>query len=388
MAAALAAAHVLLGRQSGDLSIQAQLNQRFAERPLGAAFEKYPRLRPPLYPMVLWAARRVGLEPAALQHVVLAVSIVAIALYGRRFFRRAHPELLVLLYAVAHFNHANLYQTTAETLFAPLLVVFAVVLWRYAASGRGAAWLGVVASLLAVTRYFGLYLAVPLAAVQALARGATEQRRRAAHVAVILSIALVPVGYWMWITHEQTGLWTGVDRTRVRDLPESVRHWEDLRGVDDHLRLTATTVLVDFFSPTRYAALSVVTLPYRPSPVEWGFVALVLTSAATAIRVGRRARWARGDPSPALVSAQVAAAYLALTIAIWTVGNNDPIHTRFLYPVYPLLLVVAFHAYDAMKTWGASRIEQLPWQALYAGLVAIQAARSWRADPLPVRYLW
>ncbi len=391
VALAIAAAHLLHARQGGDLTIQAQLNERFAERPLDAAFEKYPRLRPPLYPMALWLAQRAGLSAPAFQLLVFDTMLVGLALYGRRFLRAVHPGFLVLGFAVAHFNHVNFYQRTAETLFAPLLLVFAVVLWRYQASGRGAGWLGAVASALCLTRHFGLYLAVPLAAVHVAARRATEPRRRLVHAALVLVLALAPIGYWMWITHEQTGLWTGADRMRPRDLPESVDHWKDLNGVDDHLRLTATTLLVDFFSPRVYAALSVVTLPYRPSAVEWALVVIGLAAGVSAVRVARREGGSSRDippPSPARMVAEVAASYLVLTILLWTVGNNDPIHTRFLFPVYPLLWLLVFHAYDAVKGWSAAWWERLPWHLLYAGFVAVQVARSWRAEALPVRYLW
>jgi hypothetical protein len=390
VALAIAAAHLLYMRQGGDLTIQSQLNERFAERPLDAAFEKYPRLRPPLYPMTLWLARRAGLSVHAFQVLVFDAMLVGLGLYGRRFLRGAHPGFLVLGFAVAHFNHVNLYQRTAETLFAPLLLVFAVVLWRYQVSGRGAGWLGTVTSALCLTRHFGLYLAVPLAALHVVARRATPPRRRLIHAALVLALALAPIGYWMWITHEQTGLWTGADRTRPRDLPESVAHWEELSGVDDHLRLTAKTLMVDFFSSRVYAALAVVTLPYRPSPVEWALVAIALAAGVSALRAGRRSGWRRdaSPASPALMVAEVAAAYLGLTIVLWTVGNNDPIHTRFLFPVYPLLWVLLFHAYDAVKGWSAAWWERLPWQLMYGGFVALQVARSWRAEALPVRYLW
>jgi hypothetical protein len=390
VALALAAAHLLYMRQGGDLTVQAQLNERFAERPIDVAFEKYPRLRPPLYPMALWAARRAGLDAPAFQVLVFDAMLAGLALYGRRFLRHVHPGYLVLGFAVAHFNHANLYQRTAETLFAPLLLAFAVLLWRYRVSGRGAGWLGTLVSALCLTRHFGLFLAVPLAVAQVVARRATEARRRLIHAALVLVLALAPIGYWMWITHEQTGMWTGADRTRPRDLPESVEHWKDLTGVDDHLRLTAKTLMVDFFSPRAHAALAVVTLPHRPTAVEWALVAIALAAGASTLRAGRRSGW-RGDASPespARMTAEVAAAYLALTIALWTVGNNDPIHTRFLFPVYPLLWVLTFHAYDAVKGWSAPWWERLPWQLMYAGFVAVQVARSWRAESLPVRYLW
>jgi hypothetical protein len=289
--------------------------------------------------------------------------------------------------AVAHFVHVNLYQTTAETLFAPLLVAFAVLLWRYAVLARGVVWLGVATSLLCLTRYFGLYLATPLALVHALAARGRPAGRRVRDAAIIAVLALAPIGYWMWITHEQTGLWTGADRTAPRELPESVRHWEQLTGLDDHLLLTAKTLLVDFFSPRAYAALSVVTLPYRPSWVEWALLAIAAAAMAGGLAAWRRTGWTVSS-SPAIVVAEVAAAYLALTLALWTVGNNDPIHTRFLFPVYPLVLIAAFHAFDAMVERGASWLERAPWIALYAGFMVLQAVRSWRAEPLPVRYLW
>jgi hypothetical protein len=390
VALAIAAAHLLYARQGGDLTIQAQLNERFAERPIDVAFEKYPRLRPPLYPLALWAARRAGLDAAAFQILVFDVMLAGLALYGRRYLRAVHPAFLVLGFAVAHFNHVNLYQRTAETLFAPLLLLFAVLLWRYQATARGAGWLGTVASLLSVTRHFGLLLAVPLAVAHVLLRRATEPRRRLVQAAVVLALALPPIGYWMWITHEQTGLWTGVDRTRPRELPESVAHWKELTGVDDHVRLAAKTLMVDFFSPRHYAALSIVTLPYRPSAVEWALLAIGLLAGASAITVARRARGRAKapPPSPAGTECEVAAAYFGLTIAVWTMANNDPIHTRFLFPVYPLLWVLSFHAYDAVKGWSGAWWERLPWQLLYAGVVAVQLARSWRAEALPVRYLW
>jgi hypothetical protein len=383
---AIAAAHLIYMRQGGDQTIQSQLNDRFADRSIASAFEKYPRLRPPLYPMALWAARRVGLSSSGFQLLVLDAMLVGLALYGRRFLRAVHPAFLVLGFAVAHWNHVNLYQHTAETLFAPLLLLFALALWRYQRTARGAGGLGLVTSLLCVTRHFGLPFAVPLAAAHVLLRRGTEPRRRVAHLAIVLALALAPIGYWMWITHEQTGSWTGADRTAARDLPESVEHWKELTGPDDHLRLTGKTLLVDFFSPRVYAALSVVTLPYRPSAVEWSLLAIAMIAGVTAIRFARRADGTLD--SPAWTVAEVAAAYFAVLLAVWTVGNNDPIHTRFLFPAYVLVWVAAFHAYDAIKTRVAPWWSLLPWHALYAGTVAVQLARSWRAEALPVRYLW
>ena len=46
---------------------------------------------------------------------------------------------------------------------------------------------------------------------------------------------------------------------------EDLSRRSPLEVFDDHLRLAATTLIVDFLSPRVYAALAVVTLPYRPT---------------------------------------------------------------------------------------------------------------------------
>jgi hypothetical protein len=382
---AVATAHVLLARQSGEQSIQAQLNERFAERPIAGAFEKYPRLRPPLYPLVLWGARRVGIDAAMVQALALDATLVALALYGRRFFRgTAVACALVLGYAVAHWSHVNLYQRTAEGLFALALLGFTVALWRYSTTGRGVAAAGLGAGVLSLLRYSGVYLAIPLAGLHALVRPGA---RRVGDLAVVLALSVPPIGYWMWITHEQTGFWTGTDRGRERDLPEAVRHWEEFDSLADHVRLTAKTLWIDFLSPDAHAAVNVVTRPYAPSPVEWGLALLAVLALAT-LAADLRASRGRLEGSPARTAAEVAGLFLATTVVVWTLGNNDPIHTRFLFPVYPLLCVLAFHAYERVRGWSRAWWARAPWIALYAGIVAVQALRSWRAEALGVRYLW
>ena len=384
-ALAIAIAHLLLARQSGEQSIQAQLNERFAERPIAAAFEKYPRLRPPLYPLVLWGARRAGLDAATVQALVLDATLLALALYGRRFFRgTAVACALVLGYAVAHWSHLNVHQQTAEGLFALALLGFTVALWRYATSGRGAVWAGLGASALSLLRYSGVYLAIPLAALHVLLRAGPRRWR---DLALVVALSGIPIGYWMWITHEQTGYWTGTDRARERELPESVRHWEEIDGLDDHVRLTAKTLWIDFLSPHAHAAASVVTRPYSPSPTEWALGVLAVLALATAFADARASRW-KLEGSPAWAAAEVAATFLVTTLVVWTFGNNDPIHTRFLFPVYPLLCILAFHAYERVRGWSHEWWARAPWIALYLGIVAVQAVRSWRAEALGVRYLW
>jgi hypothetical protein len=188
----------------------------------------------------------------------------------------------------------------------------------------------------------------------------------------------------MYATWRQTGYWTGTDRSSERQLPEAVRHWADLTGFGANVRLTAKTVLVDAFSPTEYAAHSVVTAPYRPSPWEWTGAALLVACVALAAAAvwGRPVR----PRSATVLTAVFLAAYVAATVAVWTFGNNDPIYTRFLYPAYPLAWILSFAAYRAVASTGPPRWRLLPFWLLAALFVGVQAWRGWTAPVLPVRY--
>ena len=190
------------------------------------------------------------------------------------------------------------------------------------------------------------------------------------------------MAWWMYFTWLQTGFWTGTDRGAPRHLPEAVQHWAELTGFGANLLLTARTLLVDFFSPSLYAAHSVVTHPYAPSWVEWAGLGLV----AACLAAGGPAWWRlrRAPRGGAFLVAEFLAAYLAVTIVVWTSGNNDPIYTRFLYPAYPLVFILAIQGYRALREEAAWR--RVPFKALYVLFVVVHALRSWRGVSLPVRY--
>ena len=66
--------------------------------------------------------------------------------------------------------------------------------------------------------------------------------------------------------------------------------------------------------------------------------------------------------------------YLGFLALLWTVGNNDPLHTRFLQPVYAFGLLLFAHLYVRARESESSRADALPFQALYALTFALQVA--------------
>jgi len=41
-----------------------------------------------------------------------------------------------------------------------------------------------------------------------------------------------------------------------------------------------------------------------------------------------------------LLSIEFLLVYVVITVLVWTIGNNDPIYTRFLYPSYVYMILL------------------------------------------------
>jgi hypothetical protein len=381
-------------RQSADLSIQSELNLRFAGRSsLASALERYPKLRPPLYPILLWLAEACGLAARRVNELLFLATLPLLYVLARRSLGNVRPLHPVLLYAVANFNYVNLHQPTAEGLFVLLSLVLVLGLADVSREDEGwipTALVTVATAGLCLTRYFAVYFAVPLVAWNILERAPGPLPRRLVRLSAVLAAALLPLLLWMWVAHRETGFWTGVDRLAPRTFPEGASHWAELTGFRANLTLWLKTLVVDFFSPTEYAAHSVVTRPYWPSAIEWALVALSAWALVVAIaawrRRGRERTRALEEGHERPLVAQAFLLYNAMTVATWTFANNDPIYTRFLYPSYVFLVLLGFYAYADVRRWTASPWGPLAFKVLYAALLVIHVLRNVEAVALPVRY--
>ena len=380
-------------RQSADLSIQSELNLRFAGRAtLASALERYPKLRPPLYPILLWLAEACRIAARRVNELIFLATLPVLYALARRSLGRVRPIHPVLLYAAANFNYVNLHQPTAEGLFVLLSLVLVLGLADVSREEEGWLPLALVTTAtvgLCLTRYFAVYFALPLVALNVL-RSPEPLPRRLGRLSAVLAAALAPLVLWMWIARRETGFWTGVDRLAPRTFPEGAAHWAELTGMRANLTLWLKTVLVDFFSPNLYAAHSVVTRPHRLSTVEWALVALSLTAFAFAIAAWRRRRRettrAREEGYERVLVVEAFVLYNVMTLATWTFANNDPIYTRFLYPSYVFLVLLGFYAFADVRRWSASPWGPLAFKLLYASLLVLHVIRNVEAVALPVRY--
>jgi hypothetical protein len=386
--------HALYSRFEGPLLVQGERNLRFVEYPLSRALDRHGFLRPPLYPMLLWAGARVGIPPLRVNEILFLLTLALVAVYVRRALPGVRPIWPVLLLAVADANYANLHQPVAETLFVLLLLALTLGLLRDARAGDGTS-LSIVATSLAglgVTRYFAMFFPAPIVGLNLLLLTPRRLSLRVARTTVALVLGLAPLAGWMAVARARTGYAMGEDRQAVRRLPPAVSHWNELRGLSAHVELTGKTLAIDVLSPTSHAGLAVVTVPYRFGPVEVSGLALAAAAGLAVLRAAAAAsaRLRLGTVLPALRSggflvAELVAAFYISTLAVWTLGNNDPINTRFLYPTYALLVLGSFHAFELVKRRGAGPLGRVPFLTLYVLVILVQVWRAFFALPQPIR---
>lgn len=377
-------------RRSGELSVQSLKNLNFVERAdqfgLGHALELHPKIRPPLYPILLWACSRMGMAPRRVNQVLFYAILLLLAAWTCARLDSGLTPFLLVFYTVGSFNYVNMYQTTAEMLFGALSLASLLLLDAY---GRAHTWgrliaLAAVCSALCVTRYFGLFFMLPLVAAHILLAGNDPLRRRLAQLAAFAAASLAPAAVWTWQSVAATGYLSGADRLEPRHLPERLGHWEQWTGPVATLVLWLKTLFVDFFSLHEYAALSVVTLPYRASPVECGVAVMTIAAVSLGVFVAMQDRSRAWLSHAGSLPLQFFGAYTVVTLVLWSVGNNDPLYTRFLYPSYLYLIVATFQAYELAKR-NAPGWQRLPFRAAYVALLMVQGLRDLRAVALPYR---
>ena len=203
--------------------------------------------------------------------------------------------------------------TWSELLFLGLAMPTVVVLvWLPRPPIVASVAVGVLLAAGATVRTAGLLFSVAVVAVYLL-------RRQFAHGVLVAVLALTGPG--LWAVHNK--LVTG-EATVERGPPEA--------GL---LRIVATAArtAVEWFSPT------------RSSPAGYSIGLIVIAATVMAVVFSRR-NW---QQSPAIAVPVVLCGTITLTIAAATVVAVDPLTTRLLAPVYPLLVIVMFGSYPLIS---------------------------------------
>lgn len=383
----------LFTRESGPRMEQASSNVRFAERPsLARALSGYPRLWPPLYPLLLrgWM-RGIGLPPLRMNETLFLATLPLLWLACREVAPGVHPLAPALFWSVAHFNHADFYQLTADALVTPLMLAFFLLLLGYARK-PSAPWLVtllLVSAALLTSRYFSLFVVPPVVLSVILSVPGLDLRGRLRH-ALGLLLALAPAFAWMVSAWLRTGFVTGADRQAARQFPAYLQYWSQLQSPTGNLYAWSKTLFLDLFSTRRHGALAFVTTEYEVYPLEWMLLTLAFACAGIALLAWLRRRTAplsRALHTPIGIALALFAVHNLMLLVVWTLGNNDPLHSRYLWPSYAMLVLFGLAAYASVRSaWARAFWPALPFRLLLALLLVVHVQRSLAATPEPVGY--
>lgn len=355
---------------------QARVNLAFVERPtLFAALASYPKLWPPGYPLLLRPWARLGADPLWLNALLWSVFLALFVSFQRRVLPFASWFAGALAIVVLRPIYVNMVQCSADTLFMLLCLLTMIRLcsWRRGPTWAGSLGLGIVVGCVCFTRYYGILWTLPLV----LATTQWELRRRvgwgrAGHALLVVLPTILLVAPWMAWALRTTGTLTGMARTGTPEYPEKLAHWAHMTGFFDNLFYLAKACAIDFFSPDRVASHSVLEsdLPLWEAVVLVTLLGVLLGVLTAWCLAKRRDSRSPGEDeeresweSCARLPTLFGASYLGVVIVVWTIANNDPIYTRFLFPSYPFLLLAFVLGLERQRRSGDHRgiARFVPW---------------------------
>jgi general stress protein CsbA len=392
--ALLAVAFAVLSWLHGEIAFpsnaQTRINLRVIAQPDYAQAMADYRRWPPAYVSVLWFAKRAGVDHLRVNEILFCAGLALVWWASRRLVPGVHPAFPTAAYAVANVHLRMTSWAGAEPLFVPLmlLMLFALLGYCRERSLPRLALLAASAAALCLTRYFAVFWLLPVASLNVL-WGPGALPRRLVHTLGFAFTAAAPVGAWILKEYRQTGFLTGMDRF-------SPRAHRDETDLLHNVAYSVKSILYDLLSPGREATHVAMREPWPPSVTDVVIPLLVFAVSAGAgwllwrrrERVGvTRESLRRALQGGAGLTFQLFAGYLMALIAVWTLGNNDPIYGRFLYPSYLLLIWLAFMLYVRVKDDPAAAWAMRGMLALFVAVQLYRSAErlsapSWMQTPL------
>ena len=347
------------------------------------SLQEYSKVRAPLYPMVLYAAAKIGLSIKIVNFLFFGIILLLIILFFRVYAGNIHWIWPVLLYSSFSFNYYNMTQYVSETMLIALCFGIFYLLLRYlkSVSSVDLAVLSLVCSAAFITRYFALFWIFPITIFIILRANYTKVKQTVRHIA-IFSLSLIPIIVWMLQTYKETGHFSGMDRFAFRAIGEKA-YWNEITTLKSNMFFTIKTVFIDFFCPEQVSTHDAIEAPHVLGIVEYVIIAVIagllllnLWNFLTPIKRKGEPELVADISCPTKLLIWYSVVYLFSTILLWTIGNNDPIYTRFLYPFYPFAVLLVFCRYSYVKDYHNAIYQRLGFNLLYILLLAVNCYKS------------
>ncbi len=351
----------------------------------------------PLYPTLLAVLQVAGLEVIEAVYLLncttFALTIFALYLLCRRMDLgvawAAGAGAFFALTAPAHYL-LRAARPDPILIACSIFAVASAVAYARERSSRALFAMALTCAVATSARYVAVFTILPVIGLAVLLLAGPPPARRLAEALRFAALAAAPSALWLarnaWIAGHPLGMSRTAERRNALDL-----------GLAENALALLRTVATDLFSPE---ALGVRRVIYGEIPLEHprlvavsvtAFLALAATAAILArgglrreVGLELRSRGSAGLGLLLLASFEIE--YSLALVVLWTVGNNDPIHTRFAAPLYAP--AVAIGCALAALAWRArpSRLAALAMVSALLLLVvpnALRTARLLGADPGP-----
>ncbi len=373
--------------QTGRMSPQSKTNLTALNNPsLLSAIESHREVWPPAYPMALWVFSHLGLPVQYFNLVCFYLLLILVWLFTRNYLTGVHPVFPAILVALTYSSYVNIYQQVSESLFVLLAFLIMSLLAQYRQSPTVfyAFLLGLFSSITVLTRFIGLFWVVPIVIVYMwILPIGRSLREKSFHFATYLGVLTIFIVPWLVRIKVRTGYITGMNRFSPRSFRNENAHWNEITDFSTNIKFTIKTVFIDFFSASRYASHKVVESTLLP--VEYIAVAifliltilLILASVYNYYRSGYSRKFSLNELiiSTKILPLHFAVVYVISLVVLWTIGNNDPVYTRFMYPSYVFIILSVFSLYSMDKEKGIWAWHKMPFYAIYIFFVALNLLR-------------
>ena len=307
---------------------------------------------PPGYPLVLFLGHQLHIPFPWINLTLLYVTFTIVFLFLRRFNTALGALAGVLGLTLFSFHYYNYAQFTSEALVVPLSLLILLFLDNY--NKQDSPWniwiISFIAAMAFLSRYQILAWLSPVIILVLLRDRRFSYGKRLRHSALFLSISMMPVSLYMLMNRFRTGYFTGMSRLGGYDarppLPTEgeAAYFATQVSFIHNVKLTFKTYFLDFFSLTSLATHRANRLPYHALPVEiltlGVFLAALILASFFFIQHHHLRRTNNANYSTIDTLVLAVLFYIIITIALWTIGNNDPIYTRFLYPSYTPIVIL------------------------------------------------
>jgi hypothetical protein len=236
-----------------------------------------------------------------------------------------------------------------------------------------------------LTRFFAFFWTLPLCLVYIWWNNSHNTiQGKVLRTGVFLGIVGILVSPWLIYLRLLTGSFSGMDRFGSRGFSKYGELLTTQDTLYTNLKAAFKTIVIDFFSPYRYASHRVINISSL-SMFEICMTIIVLLLLVLIFFVicpvlyrsfrshigGRFGDFAFADK---IIPFHFASLYFVSIIVMWTLTNNDPIYTRFMYPMYLFAVLSIFSLYSSIKE--STIYKKLPFILLYWLLLGVNCYKD------------